>query len=905
MNNLFSSSNVTVPIDGKSNRRSDYPVRTAIDAIQDLLFDPQAPAKVFTVLLEHMAAITDSDYGVSFLADAAGVQTIDADTASLHAIYSPKSAPFVNAKQLKLWVQQKILPMRPTFFNGPVPKSYRGLLLNAQQIHSIVILPVVSQNSLRAVCVLARSAGDYTGDMVRRLMPLLGSVICALQSADSVKGNILGFDQKITDNRYLSSLLSSSPVAVLVVAPDKTILTSNPCAHDMFYKSPKSSQYTPIEGLAGVAIEALIPEFEDLFQWSNQRARYGEDHPMAGPQVWQDQVAKRLDGSRFIVNLTVFRYTHGSQRVTTLQLQDITALRESADEYQQASQQLNALTDLVPVGIIRVDAGWNCVYANDKWYEFSGLISEETTGQRWINAIHSDDVKTLLEALHEALQLGNDHQQEMRLVSPLGQIRWVDFNTRVLFNESGSVIGFLGTFQDVTERLISQERLRHIAEYDGLTGLANRHLFQNRLEQAFYTSERDGAIVSVLFLDLDGFKDVNDTLGHDVGDLLLQQVAERLLNALRRNDTVARFGGDEFVILLGLNENENVIASVAAKIIEAIGKPYKLNEQEVFVTVSVGIASGSHFNNSPKQILKQADAALYLAKREGKNNFQLFNAHISAQSQQRVRLANQLRYALAGNRYQLRYQPIADVATQEVIGFEALLRFVDDKGVVIAPAEFIPILEETGMMVEAGKWVIEEACKQLKQWQGNGHFPSEGFLSFNVSAKQLLDGSIVDTIINACHTYDINPHSLVMEITETVIITKSQQVEKILARLKAAGMRLAMDDFGTGYSSLSYLQKYPFDHIKVDRSFVEDLLDDENDAKITKAIISLARSLGLKVTAEGVSSHSVLERLKEFGADYCQGYFLGKPVAPKDAVKEINAIVNGDNIVMMDLNKSS
>lgn len=866
-----------------NNRRSDHAIRSAIDAIQSLLFDPLASTKIFDVLLNHIQDITDSDYSACFLADPQGINPIDAcEIELLHPIYGAKSIAFVHNKVLMHWVKQKILPMRPTFFNAPIPNSYASLLIAPDKINAIMILPLINQGRLRAVCMLGKQHGDYSAETVRRLMPLFGSVICALQSADRVKGSILSFDQKISDHRYLNTLLSSSPIAIIVVSPDSKILLANPVANKMFCNDSITKE------LAGSFIKTLLPDYKSLFQWSNQHNRYGSDCPILGPQVWEDQKACRIDGSTFIVNLTVFRYTHANKSYTTLQIQDITTMRENADEYHQASQQLSALTHLVPVGIIRVDSHWQCVYANDKWYEFSGLTEAESGGPHWINAIHSDDIKILLEELRDALQLGNDYRKEIRLVSPLGQIRWVDFNTRVLFDESGAVIGFLGTFQDVTERLLHQEKLRHVAEYDSLTGLTNRNLFQDRLEQAFYASERDKAKISVFFLDLDGFKDVNDTLGHDVGDLLLQEVAQRLLNTLRRNDTVARFGGDEFVILLGLNEKANVIEKVASKVIDAIAKPYMLNDQEVFVTVSIGIANGTYTNSSPKQILKQADAALYIAKREGKNNFQLFSANINQESQKRVMLANQLRNAVSNSRYHLLYQPIADIKTRRVLGFEALLRFTDEQDTLVNPSQFIPILEETGMVVEVGRWVIDEACKQLSLWQQDNKFPKDGFLAFNVSPKQLLDESIVTVIQASCNKYQVDPNNLIMEITETVIISKPQKVEKILAELKRAGIRLAMDDFGTGYSSLSYLQKYPFDYIKIDRTFVEDLLTKENDANITKAIIMLAQSLGLKVTAEGVTDQDTLSYLEKCGANHFQGYFLGHPEHADKAVEELS-----------------
>ncbi len=886
------------PFDSKVdiNRRSDTSVRTAIESIQNLLFDPEASCKIFPLVLQHLAAITDSDFSTILTAEANGTFPDSPESKQkLHSIYNEGGIAFICPTTVSHWVEQKVLPCRPVFFNAPIPKSHRKLLLNPQRIASMIILPVVSQNQLKAVCFLAKKEGNYSGETVRRLMPLLGSVICALQSADSVKGDLFSLNQKISDNRFLSTLLSTSLTATLVVAQDKSVIVSNPAAHRMFFPD---SDTTALELLTSsvnqsftTSIYDFIPKFDDLFKWSNQKARYGEDHPHTGPRIWEDQTACRTDGSKFLVNISVFRYTYGTQRYTTLQIQDTTAIRESAEEYQQASQQLNALTHLVPVGIIRVDTDWNCVYANDKWYEFSGLIDEETQETGWINALHSDDVKRVLEQLREVLQIGSDFQAELRLVSPLGQIRWVDFNTQVLFDDSGAVQGFLATVADITERLVHQERLRHVAEYDGLTGLANRNLFQDRLQQAFYASERDGSTITVFFLDLDGFKDVNDSLGHDAGDKLLQQVAERLLNTLRRNDTVARFGGDEFVILLSTTEKENNVAGVASKVIESIAKPYIVDHHDIYVTASIGIATGSGMDSSPEQILKHADAALYLAKAEGKNNFQLFNDELDKKAKCRIQLANQLRIALQKDKYFLVYQPQALINNQELVGFEALLRFKDDQGTVIAPNDFIPILEETGMIIEVGKWVLEEACKQLRLWQNQGLFPENGFLSINVSPKQLLDEAIISVILNACNKYQVNPQQLVIEITETVIIDMPLKVQRAMSLLKDIGVKLALDDFGTGYSSLTYLQRYPFDHIKIDKSFVANLLTDKNTAKITKAIIALAQSLGLKITAEGVTDPESLNLLKDYGADHYQGYFLGRPAKAED-VLTIDIVAN-------------
>lgn len=881
----------------KNNRRSDQPVRNAIDAIQELLFDPQAAHNILSVLLQHVVQITESDYGVVFAVNKdASVPISSAKlTEPLHVICQEGGIAFIDERLMRHWATRNMLTLRPVCYNDPIPDHYRQLLVHPDHIAALCVLPIVSHGQLNAFCLLAKSQGTYSSDVARRLMPVLGSTICALQSTQSVRGDFLGLDQKIADNRYLSSLMSSSPLGVIVVSPSKTILTCNPVAHDVFYPLSASEQDSVAhERLLGKSILSFIPDYELLFKWSHQRARYGTNRPVVLPQVWEAQTAIRGDGTKFLVNMTVFRYTHGSQRFTTLQIQDTSAMRESIEEYQQASQQLSALTQLVPVGIIRVDMHWNCVYANDKWYEFTGLISEETLGQQWINAIHESDVKSLLEELRDHLRHGSNYQKELQLVSPLGDVRWVELNTRVLFDEQGELQGFLATFADITERLLHEEKLRQLAEYDSLTGLTNRRLFQDRLQQAFYASERDGSVISIFFLDLDGFKDINDSLGHDAGDKLLEEVAQRLLDTLRRNDTVARFGGDEFVVLLGASEEKVDSMHVAQKILNVIAKPYEIFDQEVFITVSIGIAEGAHGTSSPNNLMKQADTALYLAKGEGKNNIQVFNKKLEEEAQTRVTLVNQLRQALKRNQFRLFFQPVADVKSQEVVGFEALLRFQDHNHQLVEPDVFIPILEDTGMIIDVGKWVIDRVCQQLHTWQSQSLFPEHGFLAFNVSPKQLLDDSIVDTILQACNRYHVNPHNLIMEVTETVIISQSNKVDKVLRDIKAIGLRLALDDFGTGYSSLSYLQKYPFDHIKVDKSFVDDLSPDSNDIEITRSIIALARSLKLKVTAEGVESAESLAVLSELGADFYQGYLLGKPAGVDDAVIQANTIQNNN-----------
>jgi diguanylate cyclase (GGDEF)-like protein/PAS domain S-box-containing protein len=579
-----------------------------------------------------------------------------------------------------------------------------------------------------------------------------------------------------------------------------------------------------------------------------------------------------------VVDLTIFKTVLDDGHLITLQIQDINKYHIKAEEYKSTLQQFNALTQLAPVAIFHIASNWQCSFTNEKWTEFSGLTQQESSDIKWINAIHPQDVGDLLLALRNSLQKGSDHSQEVRLVSPKGQTKWVEFNIRVLFDAQDNIEGFLGTLHDITERYVNQEKLRNIAEYDGLTGLASRMLFQDRLQQAFYDSERSGSVISVFFLDLDGFKDVNDSLGHDIGDVLLQQVANRLMNTLRKNDTVARFGGDEFVVMLGHDEKLSEVMTVAEKVIKSIAQTYIINEHKLYITTSLGIAQGNSKVSSPETLLKNADFALYSAKKEGKNKYQLFNETLEERSKSRVNLINDLRNGLSSNRFILHYQAINDVNTNSIVGFEALIRFIDKRGKLVSPSEFIPLLEDNNMIVITGAWVIDEVCRQLSIWKNEQIFPKNGYVSFNVSANQLSNSDLIKTIKKACDKYEVSPSQLVMEITESVIINKPKKVELILTQLRDLGLRIAIDDFGTGYSSLSYLQNLPFNILKVDKSFVTNLDRDSSNSKIVKAIVALAQSFDLLVIAEGVETTEAKRELLHLGASLYQGFLKSKPI---------------------------
>jgi diguanylate cyclase (GGDEF)-like protein/PAS domain S-box-containing protein len=438
--------------------------------------------------------------------------------------------------------------------------------------------------------------------------------------------------------------------------------------------------------------------------------------------------------------------------------------------------------------------------------------------------------------------------------------------------------------RDVSERKSAEERIRQLAHYDKLTGLHNRALFSQLLEQALSESKFAEKQVAVLFIDLDRFKLINDTLSHESGDVVLQQVAKRLTEALPRRDTVARFGGDEFVVLMRDCSIPTDAAETAQKLLTALAQPLLVEDQEYHLTASIGISAYPGDGDSAQAILKHADIAMYRAKEHGKNNYQFYSSQMNLHSFERLVLERFLRHALEQDEFQVYYQPKIDLLTGHVTGMEALLRWMHPGMGMISPTKFIPLAEETGLIVPIGAWVLRAACAQTRAWQLEGLPPLR--VAVNLSARQFAQEDLHTAIVSVLEETGLAPELLELEITESVTMDNPEHAATLLKKLKALGIRLAIDDFGTGYSSLSYLKRFPIDNVKIDRSFIKDIPDDEDDVAITKAVIAMAHSLRLKVIAEGVELEQHLEFLREHGCDEAQGYLFGAPV-PADEFRTL------------------
>jgi len=427
------------------------------------------------------------------------------------------------------------------------------------------------------------------------------------------------------------------------------------------------------------------------------------------------------------------------------------------------------------------------------------------------------------------------------------------------------------------ERQDARDRLTWLAQYDPLTNLPNRRQLGTSLEEAIARAARNGQRAAVMFVDLDRFKNVNDMLGHGVGDQLLVQAAKRLEACAGRADVVARLGGDEFALVLPQVVENQHAATVAERVVEALAQPFYLEGQQLFVSASVGIAAYPEDGCDAETLLKNADTAMYGAKNNGRNNYQFYAAAMHENTAQRLQFESQLRQALERGEFLLHFQPKLDLASGRISGFEALLRWNHPQRGLVPPLEFIPILEDTGLIIQVGEWVIEEVCRQLREWESQGVTLAP--IAINLSARQLQQDDLVGAVERIVRAAGVAPQLLEFELTESMLMTNPEAAVETLSRIKALGMRLSVDDFGTGYSSLAYLKRFPLDALKIDRTFVRDLPGDSDDAAITKAVILLAHSLNLKVVAEGVENVEQIRELEKYDCDEIQGYYIGRPMA--------------------------
>jgi diguanylate cyclase (GGDEF)-like protein/PAS domain S-box-containing protein len=504
-----------------------------------------------------------------------------------------------------------------------------------------------------------------------------------------------------------------------------------------------------------------------------------------------------------------------------------------------------------------------------------------------LEVVHAED-RSKLGTFRQMLSKTGSFHLEYRILRPDGELRWLSDRSRLVYDDNGVAIRIDGIIYDITERKQAQERLVHDALHDSLTGLPNRALFMERVDRSLKHSKRNkDYLFAILFIDLDRFKIVNDSLGHAIGDRLLIAIARLLEQCIRTNDSVARLGGDEFTILLDDIKDVTDATRIADRLLSKLMFPIDCGSHTVFSGASIGIAIGSAGCESGADLLRDADIAMYRAKELGKGRYAIFDREMYAQTLNLLKLENDLRFGLKRQEFLLYYQPIISLTTGKINGFETLIRWQHPERGLILPSEFIPIAEDTGLIVPIGEWLLQESCRQLRTWQLQ--FPDRACfkISVNLASQQIKEPNLIEKLEQVLSETGLDGKFLRLELTESMLMDRGEKTIDIFSQIKKRKIQLSIDDFGTGYSSLSYLHRFPIDTLKIDRSFISRMSSDRENFEIVQTIITLAHALEIDVIAEGVETLDQLNRLKTLGCEFAQGYFFSKPMDCKSAESSI------------------
>jgi diguanylate cyclase (GGDEF)-like protein/PAS domain S-box-containing protein len=604
---------------------------------------------------------------------------------------------------------------------------------------------------------------------------------------------------------------------------------------------------------------------------------FNDVYRTGAPTMGYDWAMVRKDGSKVLVESSVhlIKDAHGQPTGFRGMLRDVTARRQSEQALRDSEERFRSLTEL--------SSDW--YWEQDSEFRFIRLEGRgKATFENYLGKTAAEIGFAVMDGGSEAYRGPQEARKPYRDVVMdyvlRDEHRYVSVSGEPMFNDRGRFAGYRGVARDVTDRKRAEQHIQYLATHDELTGIPNRSKFSRTLNLAIETARHHGGRLAVLFIDLDRFKTINDSLGHALGDTLLKETAARLSQVLRSDEAVARLGGDEFVVLVeGVTEIEQVKA-VARDILTAVVKPIDLMGQECRVTASIGISIYPADGQDEQSLMKNADIAMYRAKDEGKNNYRFYSRDIMGRAIERLMLETGLRHALERNEFFLHYQPKQNLATGRITGVEALLRWNHPELGNLSPSQFIPLAEDTGLIVPIGKWVLETACAQNMAWQREGLLPIT--VAVNLSARQFADESLLKNIITALEETGLAPELLELEITESMVMQNAEQAIKLLAAIKQMGVRLAIDDFGTGYSSMAYLKRFPIDTLKIDRSFIREIPKNAEDNAIAEAIISMGKALGLTVVAEGIETPEQVTFLRNHGCDETQGYLFSRPVAPDE-----------------------
>ncbi|BFM08529.1 bifunctional diguanylate cyclase/phosphodiesterase [Halioxenophilus aromaticivorans] len=877
-------------------RRSDTALRKSISQIEEMLLANPSKETVFSRCTALLMQLFDARYGYTFRcrdSDSQGIpwEMVSCQEYNGHTLHTLSD---INTSTYLPTADKELFKAGKCYYANLQPFDHLICLPHDHpEINNLLCIPLSDARYIHGVIYLCNKPGGFDESMVSRIRPFTAAANCILRATQPQCQQTLLAKADISPASISSLPTSTSLIncleaffnAVLFVDEDHTVASCNQASAKMIG--------LPRREIIGVHIGKFlvkgIPQSHraKLFDASTISDNFNYN------SLWRGVSIVTAKGTNTLVDLSTFDIVVGNRRLKGLVMDDISERLKSANDYQASLQRFDVLTSLAPVGIVQINHQWECTYVNDKWCEFTQSTPDESFGVTWMDGIHPSDAEQVLLELRAQTTNSGEYEGEFRLVTPLGKITWVKANGMSLYDSKGKIAGLIMTFSDVSAHRLNEQRLEHIASTDQLTGLVNRTFFNDRIDQALKGVPRYGK-VAVMFIDLDDFKHINDSLGHDFGDTLLVEVAQRLKRTLRDVDTIARIGGDEFTVILTHADSAAVISSVADKLLKALARPFEIEHRRLFVTCSIGIALAEQPDTEAKALLKQADIALYKAKEAGRNQYRHYTSDLDKEVNYHIHLRHSLRDPKRHDFY-IHYQPQYDAESQKLIGFEALCRWRHEEVQPIGPDKFVAMIEQFGLINEFSQLILQQIFADLKLWHADYPEFQQLKISINLSAKQFKNRELATSINNLCITHGIRPHNITLEITETALIEDPTLALKTLYKLKQWGFGLSLDDFGTGYSSLAYMHKLPLDSVKIDKSFIIDLEDNPDDAKIVTAIIQLSNSLGLSVIAEGVESEQTSRWLQKNGCNLHQGFYFGKPMELKRA-QELHVYCQaGDN----------
>ncbi len=720
------------------------------------------------------------------------------------------------------------------------------------------------------------------GDLAKSFDVLVDAVRNYLEQRDQALGEIevlnLELEQRVEQRTaeldkqkvLFEAIFYGVPDAMVLADTNKEIILTNPALASTFGYSH--------EEIIGQPTVVLYKDREEFEQ--RERVLFSLDSEQASELC--EVSYRRKDGQLFPGETlsTVVRDDSGSALGFLCVIRDVTEPKRLEHKLRQAAAVFENTTE----GVVLTDANGRIISVNQAFAGITGYELDEVIGNTpriWKSNRHDE---SFYQSLWASLQETGQWRGEIWNRRKNGDVFPALLAINSVHDDTGNLINYISVMTDISTLKQTQERFQHLAHHDPLTDLPNRLLFHARLEHALERAKRENFLVAVMYIDLDNFKQVNDSLGHPVGDQLLQEVAKRISGRLREQDTVSRVAGDEFNVILEQIDSAEDVTLVAGKLLSAFDVPMVLDKHELHITISIGIAIFPDDGLDVTTLVKNADAAMFRSKHKGRSCYSLYTSELTQAASERLQIENDLRKAIKQEEFVVYYQPQYLMSSGTLVGAEALVRWNHPEHGLIPPNKFIPVAESTGLIVALGEWVLRTACIQVKQWSEDGL--SLQRISVNVAGQQIQNGEMVKTVEQALAYAGVKPETLELEITENFIMGHEDDAIKVLEQLQALGVCLAIDDFGTGYSSLSYLKRLPIDRLKVDRSFVSDIPMDMNDVAITKAVLAMAKSLELDVIAEGVETKEQLEFLQAEGCDEAQGFYYSRPV-PADEFVEL------------------